>query len=50
MLICASPCTHKLAAVVVLLGANWISHYWPKFAYCACTHHCMCIQGLHSVD
>lgn len=39
MLICALLCTHKLAAVVVLLGANWVSDYRPISAYCACTRH-----------
>ena len=31
---------HKLAAVAVLLGSNWISDYGPISTYhtCTCTH------------
>ena len=32
--ICASMCVHKLAAVVVLLGTNWVSDYGPISTNC----------------
>ena len=51
VLICALLCTHKLAAVVVLLGTNWVSDYERISIYCMCTHIIACAYKVrHSVN